>query len=79
MGKVDTAIIFLEEALLVSERKDTSNVPAIEKLLKQLGQAKENVVLGNASLSKGEFSRAKRLFQMAQSTLVSMLLTCIGY
>ena len=70
MGKVDAAMNFLEEVLLISDRKDTSNVSGIEKLLKQLQQAKENVALGNISLEKREFSRAKRLFQIAQATLV---------
>jgi hypothetical protein len=66
MGKIESAINLLEEALLLGNRVDTTGVGGLEKLLAQQQQAKQNYTLGLQSLEKGEFTRAKRLFQVAQ-------------
>ena len=69
MGKIDTAIVKLEEALLIEDRIETSGVAAIEKQLEQMRTSLSNYNLGTQSLEKNEFTRARRLFQLAAGTM----------
>ena len=69
MGKIDNAINKLEEALLIEDRVDTSGVAALEKQLDQLRTGLSNYNLGKQSLEKNEYTRAKRLFQLAAGVM----------
>ena len=86
-GAFDEASAVLEEALQLKGREGNANmVSALEQQRDKLLQAGECVQNGSASLDKGEFSRAKRLFQSAQTygmteapvVLLGMARACMG-
>ena len=85
MGKIDTAINKLEEALLIEDRVETSGVAALEKQLDKMRTSLSNFNLGTQSLQKNEYTRARRLFQLAANVMTSdpriqlgMAKACIG-
>jgi DnaJ homolog subfamily C member 7 len=67
-GAFEEAVAVLEAALALEGRTGNVNMVAVlEQQLEKLKQAGVHVEGGTSSLAKGEYSRAKRLFQNAQS------------
>jgi DnaJ homolog subfamily C member 7 len=69
MGSIQQAIAILEEAIGLPERESSESMKALSDQIIKLREVKSSLQLAKESLEKGEYSRAKRLFQITQSIL----------
>jgi DnaJ homolog subfamily C member 7 len=87
MGSLPAAMRVLEEAIALPDRGgngegggggENNALKSLSDQLKKFQEVSHTLALANESLGKGEYSRAKRLYQISQGTLVDDPVVAVG-